>query len=364
MLDALAGIVDQWTDARSHVPFKCVVFARSDELAQDVRRFFGGRELMFIEVLFQPPAFGSDLIVWLWSVSGETVTGSRLGNVLRVAQEELEWYSITCNEAAETANGKGDSNVSREIAQEFSNAWSVIRNSTGSACACDAEVVRTWIFVPDINGAIDGRSTYQELNRARREAFALDYPECNHATRQVKYPASTGIGTCGEKLHLSALACRRSGAVTIRSIENPRQQSAFAYSSDVSPVVPLFSRAVLVSGEMDALLVVSGTASIAGEHSVHPQSASRQARKSLENIASLVECALGGAAVRPLHSLRQCSVYIRNLEHAAEVRQVCRELLEPETAVVYVAGDICRPELLVEIEAIAMFPREAAARRS
>ena len=81
------------------------------------------------------------------------------------------------------------------------------------------------------------------------------------------YAAATAIGLPSppDQLHVHWLATKQPGI----AIENPRQVSAFAYPRDYGPVAPGFSRAMLLPGDTP-LLLISGTASIVGHASQHP----------------------------------------------------------------------------------------------
>ena len=77
------------------------------------------------------------------------------------------------------------------------------------------------------------------------------------------YPASTGIGTEGRGLLLTAIALA-SDRQDIRAVplENPRQTAAYDYAAAYSPQSPKFSRAMALSCGTYATIFISGTASI------------------------------------------------------------------------------------------------------
>ena len=77
------------------------------------------------------------------------------------------------------------------------------------------------------------------------------------------YPASTGIGTEGRDIMISAiaLATERDDIVAV-PLENPRQTSAYDYSAVYGRESPKFSRAMAVSCGKYATIFISGTASI------------------------------------------------------------------------------------------------------
>ena len=134
-------------------------------------------------------------------------------------------------------------------------------------------------------------------------------------------------------------------------VENPRQIPAWRYSSRFGPRPPCFARATIAELDGAHVLLIGGTASIVGETSVHEDDVRRQTAESLRNLAALVETAEGpsGDAGRTLDRLESVRVYVRRPEDAAVVAEMVAAL-GPDVELVI--ADICRPELLVEIEAV------------
>ena len=148
-------------------------------------------------------------------------------------------------------------------------------------------------------------------------------------------------------------------------LENPRQTSAFDYAPEYSPQSPKFSRAMAVEVGTEVMIFISGTASITRSETQHPGDAAAQSRETLANIEALISeanlCRHGlpgfGSA---LHQLAVARVYIKRAEDYPAVRAVCENQLG-QVPVTYTLADVCRPQLLVEIEGIA-FSRWACAR--
>ena len=104
-------------------------------------------------------------------------------------------------------------------------------------------------------------------------------------------------------------------------------------------------------------IFVSGTASITASETRHVGDAAGQTGETLDNIAALISednlqqhnlPGLGAA----LDGLGLVRVYIKRAEDYPAVRAVCEQRLG-ELPTIYAIGDVCRPELLVEIEGIA-----------
>ena len=140
-------------------------------------------------------------------------------------------------------------------------------------------------------------------------------------------------------------------------LENPHQTPAYAYPPKYSPQSPKFSRAVALVLGSYVTTWVSGTASIVDSESCHPGDPAKQTAQTLDNIERLIAAdnfaAQGlkgaGAGLRDLAKIR---VYLKRPEDLAKCRGICEQRLGPVPAI-YAVADICRPELLVEIEGVA-----------
>jgi enamine deaminase RidA (YjgF/YER057c/UK114 family) len=203
-------------------------------------------------------------------------------------------------------------------------------------------LLRIWNFVPRINGLDAGIERYRLFNQGREEALrTMGY------TLRDGAPAACALGTQTGGLGVVVLA----GIHPAVAIENPRQVSAYNYPRQYGAHAPIFSRAVwlpLDSGEH--LLLISGTASIVGHQTLHAGDVLAQLKESVRNIEALLYSAnqRAGADLWHLDELKG-RVYLR---HATDYDQVRDHLLTlGMTQFCFVVADICRSDLLVEIEA-------------
>jgi len=214
-----------------------------------------------------------------------------------------------------------------------------------------AEPVRIWNFLPGILeplGSLPHR--YMAFNTARHDAYLHLYGTADEVAHRA--PAASGVGHPHPSLILHCLAARMAG----RSIENPRQTPACQYSRRHGPQPPCFARATLLDQDPTPRLLVGGTASIVGEDTVHPGDLTAQLTETVRNIESLLRAAAmdgAGACVRKPQSLR---VYFVHAGDEALLRRLVPAHFDvPE--IEYVRAQLCRPELLVEIEAVYHQPR-------
>jgi enamine deaminase RidA (YjgF/YER057c/UK114 family) len=143
--------------------------------------------------------------------------------------------------------------------------------------------------------------------------------------------------------------------ITKRPIENKAVlNEAYDYEKKVS-----FVRGMRVELDNVVMLFISGTASVDEEGaSVHPGDVKAQSLRTFNNIKGLLESE--GA---DWHDVVRTTCYLadfRDYDAFNEVRNAFYEKqgLNPLPASTCVEARICRPELLVEIEAIAMVPKD------
>jgi enamine deaminase RidA (YjgF/YER057c/UK114 family) len=202
-------------------------------------------------------------------------------------------------------------------------------------------VARTWIYLRRI------LDWYGEFNRVRTSIFE----EHGLTGRQQAppFPASTGIqGTrAGEECTMELLAAQGSTSeISFDEVaDSARQNRAFAYGS-------AFSRAMGLRWQGADTILVSGTASIGTDgRTRHLEEPEAQLVETLMAIAALI--APKGCRLTDMAS---GTVYFKNDEARAAFDRVTRQLELPDLPLVPVRADVCRPELLVEIEAIILGP--------
>jgi len=162
------------------------------------------------------------------------------------------------------------------------------------------------------------------------------------------WPAATSIGRKDDSgiLQVYWLASNEPG----RALENPRQVSAFHYPRQYGPSPPSFSRAMLVA---DGLLI-SGTASVLGHASHHPDDLGGQLDEILRNLASLRQASGSTAPQAGRGTLLK--VYLRNTATAGFVANYLRVRMPAQVQFLVLGADICRRELLAEIDAAHLLP--------
>jgi enamine deaminase RidA (YjgF/YER057c/UK114 family) len=229
------------------------------------------------------------------------------------------------------------------------------------------QVLRTWLCLGGIVDDDGPTQRYKELNRARAEVYdhiPFLQDRLPEGYTGPSFPASTGIGTGGRSLCISALAVvSDADNVVAVPLENPRQTSAYAYSRVYSPTSPKFSRGLALCDGNDTTLFISGTASITNSETRHVGDVVAQAHETLDNITALIgedNLARHGLPGRgaTLDGIGVARVYVKRPQDYAQVRAVCEKRLGG-VPLNYVVADVCRPDLLVEIEGIAFSHKDA-----
>lgn len=207
-------------------------------------------------------------------------------------------------------------------------------------------VFRYWNYMADINGQSHGLERYRQFNLGRQDALLAQ-------GREVvgNVPAACALGMESGALSIAFLA----GRVAPVAIENPRQLSAYHYPQSYGPRSPTFSRATLVNLSGSVCLFVSGTASIVGHSTLHPDDVIAQTRETLINM----EAVLAEANQRSAHGAFQLAdlqfkVYVKHPEHFTQIRAELESRIGTAVQAIYLQADVCRQELLVEIEATAI----------
>jgi chorismate lyase/3-hydroxybenzoate synthase len=207
-------------------------------------------------------------------------------------------------------------------------------------------LIRVWNYFADINGEEQGLERYRQFCLGRFDAFTAA------GIHESQFPSACALGHRGGDLLIYALASK----APARHFENPRQASAYHYPTEYGPRSPSFARASLHSlpGQVPKLFV-SGTASVVGFVTLHPYSLSEQITVTLENLdlllAHVVQQSASATGELPLLQAEVLKVYVRNTADLDEIKTRVEQAY-PGVSVVYVAADICRADLLLEIDGI------------
>ncbi|MCX7562179.1 pteridine-dependent deoxygenase [Xanthomonadaceae bacterium XH05] len=204
-------------------------------------------------------------------------------------------------------------------------------------------LIRIWNYLDAINDGDGDGERYRRFCLGRAVAVDAQFNDPPPAATGIGHAHSTGI------VQLVALCSSRPAI----ALENPRQTPAWRYPRDYGPVSPGFSRGALVGEGQDMRLLASGTASIVGHRSLHEGDVRAQLREALANLDALLgQSVVHGAPTFALKEPAALRVYLRNPADLAAVQEEMAAAGIAPANVIYVHGDICRRELLVELEGV------------
>ncbi len=222
-------------------------------------------------------------------------------------------------------------------------------------------VIRQWNYVEDIAHLDDPQretQNYQVFNDVRAKYY-------NQASFPYGYPAATGIGMNTGGVILGFTAVSESDRVEVKAIRNPRQIDAHQYSGKVlmgkatgimgERCTPKFERGKMVVLDGTSYMYVSGTASIVGEKTLYPGDVEKQTITTIENIFNLFsrenQDALGVEFDVSQIEFSHLRIYVKHQADFPKVEAVCKSMLNSKSFL-FLESDICREDLLVEIEGI------------
>lgn len=195
-----------------------------------------------------------------------------------------------------------------------------------------SNLVRTWLSLNDI------LSWYGELNAARDQFFR------ERGVLGGTIPASTGVGSAAASAIVAdAYAIQSNGRAKTFVVPSPLQCSALEYGSS-------FSRAVEVDMPDHRRLLISGTASISPDgRTVHPGDLGGQIDLTMTVVAAILE-----SRNMSWDDVSRATAYVKQARDAGSFKEYCAAHGLEDMPAVVTESDICRDDLLFEIEVDAI----------
>jgi chorismate lyase/3-hydroxybenzoate synthase len=292
-----------------------------------------------------------------------------------MGEEARRVLSRTKQRTIEVCQSAGRSLVSIRVQDAAACTPEALQRHTHEAYRTAADIlrdlparhpIRFWNFMPDISGrAGDGLDRYMMFNAGRFAAFKEWFGDVDSFDQRVA--TSTGVGHDADELLIHVLAADKPGL----HVMNSRQVAPRRYSQTYGPVPPCFARATVVPDATRAgwCVLVGGTAAVRGERSVGGDNLETQTAETIRNMAWLLRTmessdpaqpgrvrGSNADACRAFESLR---VYYRRVGDEAALRAMMAERFGQVTDAEYLRSDMCRSELLVEIEGTAFVAADA-----
>lgn len=204
------------------------------------------------------------------------------------------------------------------------------------------DVVRTWIYVDNI------LDWYREFNLARNTCYTdfglLKGVDLDRA-EEIFLPASTGIegknpSGAPTTMDLFAITQRANTEIQIQPLYGNRQRSPHRYGS-------AFSRAMRVVEPNEKWIFLSGTASInEKDESVYIGDISAQVKHTYEVVDSLIK-----SEEASFSDLCEATVFLKRKSDFSLYQEMAESLGLSNIPAVYLVADVCRDELLFELDA-------------
>lgn len=269
---------------------------------------------------------GSTPLAEVWRSGGEVERGT--AGLVEFARTPEVMFGVVRN------MGRDETDHAAERAYEAIAA---------ASAASHAHLVRVWNHLGDINGDERELERYKRFCAGRHEALS------QAGLARECFPAASAVGMSDPGLAVYFVASR----APVLHVENPRQVSAYEYPPVYGPRSPSFARATVVSSSGEALVFVSGTASVVGHETRHAGSVSAQLEETIENLDIIVRTAAQRAGREgSVAAMTVAKIYVRDARDAAFIERRFREAV-PGAAVLCLESDICRRDLLLEIEGVA-----------
>jgi chorismate lyase/3-hydroxybenzoate synthase len=265
-----------------------------------------------------------DPLVEVWRANG-AIRDGRDGRVRWSSNDDYGFFAIEVEES-------GVDGIATAAEQAYRDLTACIDASP------TPHVLRLWNYFDAINLGDGDDERYRHFCVGRARAMAGAWRD--------RYPAATAIGRRDgvRVLQVYALTARLPGV----PVENPRQVNAWRYPREYGPTPPTFARGMTTPAGQ---LLISGTAAVVGAKSRHADDVAAQLDETLTNIASLIGTARASVATTPgAGSLLKA--YVRERADAALISARLAVTLGEIDGLVILNGDICRRELLVEIDGL------------
>ena len=266
----------------------------------------------------------------VWTCDGP-VRPWKLGNAQGARSDTLCFGWINQAEPP----GPDDYGIRAAAEQAYLSLMQVIESSE------HRHLLRIWNYFDAITEGEGDLERYRQFCVGRGAGLALS---------REQLPAATAIGqqATPRQLQMYWLSATQPGA----AIENPRQTPAYHYPRRYGPKSPSFARAMVGAASDRLPLMLSGTASVVGHDSHHREDLALQVAETFRNFDALLGAARQHDASRSQrfgrHSLLK--VYLRQAEDLPLADALLRQYLADEVPRLFLRGDICRRELLIEID--------------
>lgn len=334
-------------------------FKKQKQAAEIMRGFFKD-DLPPFSIVGQAPEKGLKIALYaeaLPSAGTTAILKYKSSGGIPYCSVEGEWHREVLGAGLTAGEGTAG------IIDQSETAFRLMKKILKRESLVLGDVVRQWNYIENllrVRRTPAGKSqNYQAFNDIRRRFYGRTrFP--------AGFPAATGIGMSSGVVVLEFLAISPSKDLHLVPISNPRQIDAHRYSQavlvgdpekkDRPKAPPLFERAKYVGHGRSGLIFISGTAAVRDEATAARTDVESQTWITMENIQTLISRAnLRNHGIETRHDawpLSYLRAYVKRREDLPVVRKICQKAFGDIPAH-FVQADICRRDLLVEMEGVA-----------
>jgi hypothetical protein len=323
----------------------------NNSIRKEISTLFNSISYNLNLTIIPQPLLDSAIAMELISLNEESSSKRINTNNSQIIKKKTESYTVTTF----TIDYRDEESFLDSTQNCFKEFNKIIVSNKGEL----GKLTRQWNYLGNINCSDTSYSNYNIFNNQRFHSYSQAFIN--------DYPAATGIGANSTGMMIQGFYIDSRFLSSI-SIENPNQVPAYNYSDTVlnskknnRALPPLFCRArLLLMKNIPTEILISGTASISGENTVSEQDIKLQTTQTIENIKILISADnltnhLKNHLIENKITIAELShlrVYIKNPAHYPIVKEIVQNELFDISAI-YLQADVCRNNLLVEIEGYA-----------
>ncbi|MFC7302184.1 pteridine-dependent deoxygenase [Cognatiluteimonas weifangensis] len=288
----------------------------------------------YLHVPLQPAGDSAPYEVWR---GARPVTGGRDGDIAWASDGALAFGAIRVDERAHA--GPGDpTGIAGAAAYAYARLTAFVRASG------TPHLLRIWNYLDAITQGEGDAERYRQFCLGRARGLGRFDP--------AQLPAATAIGYCAttHALQVYWLAAAAPGT----PVENPRQLNAWRYPRAYGPQSPSFARAMLPPTAAALPLLLSGTASVVGHATRHPDAPLAQLAETFANFDALLGAARQRQPALPprFGAGSRLKVYVRDRDAVAPVAAALQARFGGRVPYLLLHAAICRRDLCVEIDGV------------
>ncbi len=257
----------------------------------------------------------------LWKIKDGSVTKGVSGRCKWSDSGDFLFVSVSLNE-------KECENLQEATKFAYLELLEVIQSSQ------QQNLIRFWNYLPEINHGLGDNENYKLFCTGRLKAFE-SVGICDE-----EFPAATAVGHITSGMTIYAISSVHKG----EHHANAQQQNAYQYPRQYGISSPSFARATSLKYPNGNFLFISGTASIIGHETLHEGDLPAQLQTTKENIFFLLN-----QTGYHKDSIQTMKVYLRTQSCFEESKKSLDQDF-PKAEKIYTIADICRSDLLVEVE--------------